>query len=68
MAKFTSQDLRSLADMLDALGEATRDTGVAVTSYSGEHVTLNDHMIVLIWEGPDGDAPGRYLVDYPDGI
>lgn len=66
MAYFSAQDLRALADMLDSLTEATARTGVTVSSYGGEHLTLNGHVIRLDWEPPNGEKTGRYLVDYPD--
>lgn len=63
-ADFTAADLRRLADMLDALTEASTRTGVTVTSYTDDNVTVNDHVIRLDWK--DGEQPGHYTVEWPD--
>lgn len=63
-ADFTAADLRRLADMLDALTEASARTGVTVTSYTDDNVTVNDHVIRLDWK--DAEQPGHYTVEWPD--
>lgn len=72
-AHFTAADLRALADMVDAINEATRRTGVVVKGWQGEHLMLKDHAIRLEWRetGGEGAQVGHYLghhyvVEYPD--
>lgn len=66
MAHFSAANLRDLADMLDALAEATARTGVTVTSYGDDHLTANDHVIRIDWQPGDGENRGQYVADWPD--
>ena len=66
VARFTSVDLRQLADALDAMAQMSNDTGVTITAYSDTQITANDHVIRIEWRQPEGDAPGQYLAEWPD--
>lgn len=65
-ARFTSSDLRRLADALDAMASMSNDTGVTITAYSDTQITANDHVIRIEWRQQDGDVPGHYLAEWPD--
>ncbi|MEV0220908.1 hypothetical protein [Streptomyces sp. NPDC050704] len=66
-ANFTSADLRRLADALDAMAAMSNDTGVTVTAYSDTQITANDHVIRIYWREADGEQPGHYLAEWPEG-
>ncbi|WP_328631988.1 hypothetical protein [Streptomyces sp. NBC_00356] len=66
-ADLSSADLRRLADALDVMAKMSADTGVTITAYSDTQITINDHVIRIQWREADGDEPGRYLAEWPDG-
>lgn len=64
---FTSNDLRRLADALDSMAAMSNDTGVTITAYSDTQITANDHVIRVSWLEADGDEPGHYIAEWPEG-
>lgn len=66
-ADFTAGDLRRLADALDAMAAMSTETGVTVTAYSDTQITINGHVIRISWQEADGDEPGHYLAEWPEG-
>lgn len=71
--RLSADDLRNLADALDALTEASRRTGVTVDSYGSAHITVKDHVMRMHWEKePEETASlasaseARYVVEIPD--
>ena len=66
-ADLSSADLRRLADALDAMAKMSADTGVTITAYSDTQITINDHVVRISWHKPDGDEPGHYLAEWPEG-
>lgn len=66
-ANFASGDLRRLADALDAMAAMSTETGVTITAYSDTQITVNGHVIRICWRAADGDEPGHYLAEWPEG-
>ncbi|MEV6124394.1 hypothetical protein AB0M23_28455 [Streptomyces sp. NPDC052077] len=67
-ATISSTGLRRLADALDAMAEMSVQTGVTITAYSDTQITIDNHIVRIQWIEPDGDDPGHYTAEWPDGI
>lgn len=63
-----SDTLRSLANALDEFTDTTKRTGVTISGYSQDHITVNDLVIEVAWvrdaEGAEGAVLGRYVIDF----
>lgn len=68
-ADFTADDLRVLADALDQMTKATRETGVRIAGYQQQFIDINDHQMRIDWvaevENEDPKA-GHYTVTIPE--
>ncbi|MGW5122981.1 hypothetical protein ACWEQ7_02770 [Streptomyces sp. NPDC004069] len=72
---FSADDLRTLADALDSLTEATQSTGVVFGGYNHGEIRLKDHVIRAPWRAAEDAAAegtararGEYVIEFPDPI
>ncbi|MEU6490380.1 hypothetical protein ABZ890_08300 [Streptomyces sp. NPDC046984] len=61
MARFGADDLRRLASAMDAMDAMSIATGVTITSYSDTQITIDGHVIRVVWH----ESTGSYLAEWP---
>jgi hypothetical protein len=64
-----AEDLRNLADALDRMTKATRETGVRIAGYQQQFIAVDDHQMCIDWVNEaknDDPNAGHYTVTIPE--
>lgn len=65
-AQFSAADLRTIAEVMDTLTQATQRTSVVVEGYGDTRITLRGHVMRLHWVAENEPDEGQYLIEMED--